>query len=77
MSLLDGTGFGVFWNEGGTYVFYAESPGPGNRRRRVLTPIAERQEDAERARTRGGPREQTRPLEPASGGRVYPAACLC
>jgi hypothetical protein len=65
MSLLDGTGFGVFWNEGGTYVFYAELPGPGNRRRWLLTPIAERQEDAERAPTRCDPREH--PLEPASG----------
>jgi hypothetical protein len=39
MSFFDLTNF-VFWNEGGAYVFYAQSPVPGDHLRWIDTSIA-------------------------------------
>src|SRR4029453_5846589 len=65
MRLRDLTSF-TFWNEGGAYAFYEESLVSGNCRRRRLTLVAERREDAERATLVVATRAPSTP-EPASG----------
>jgi hypothetical protein len=61
MGLPGVTSFAMFWNEGGTYVFYAGSPNP-DIRRRTLSSIDDR-----RTPFRAGPRELPGPPEAARG----------
>jgi len=72
MRFLNLTSVGMFWNEGGEYVFYAESLDPGNDRRPTLSSHDDRRECAERVSFRTGLRE--RPAQPdlATGRRLTP-----
>jgi hypothetical protein len=68
MALPGVTSFGVFWNEGGSYVFYAESLDLETRRR-TLSPS-----DEGRAPFRTGPRELPVPPESARGVNQRPGS---
>jgi len=68
MALPCPTSFGVFWNEGGTYVFYAESL-DSETRRGTLSSIDDR-----RAPFRVGPRELPARPESARGVNRRPGS---
>jgi hypothetical protein len=68
MGLSCVTTFAVFWNEGGTYVFYAESLNPETRRG-TLSSIDDR-----RAPFRTGPRELPASPESARGVTKRPGS---